>query len=105
MIITTVTFDSEMLWKEGSVAVDKPPPRITNFQVICGNGEWPTPCEVGIYIDTEDRYCCIIDWPRPCKPIWFKSEYGDFLVYLDTATEEEIMAATKVVADFFRDDR
>ena len=104
MKITTITVDSAILWQDRSVTLDKNPPRIFNFQVICGSGTWPTPYEVGIYIDAENRQSCIIDWPLPCKPVWFSCDYGDFLVYLDTATEEEIVAAKKVTADFFRAD-
>ena len=105
MIINTVTIDSAILWNDGIAEVAQKLPRLDNFRVICGSGGWPTPCEVGIYLDTEDGRCCIIDWPKPCKPLWFTSDYGDFLVYLDTAIEEEIVAATRVEPDFFRDDR
>ena len=102
MQITTITIDSAILWADRKVTLGEGLPRIYDFSVICGSGGWPTPYEVGIYIDTENNRSCIIDWPRPFKPIWISCEYGDFLVYLDTATEEEIVAAEKVMPDFFR---
>jgi hypothetical protein len=99
-----IKIDSTALWEKRNVKVDLSAPGIYNCQVCPGGGGWPTPCEVGIYLDADNRQCCIIDWPRPCKPIKFSCEYGDFVVHLDTATENEILSATEGKAEFFRDD-
>jgi hypothetical protein len=99
-----VKVDSTTLWEKRNVKVEIDVPGIYNLQVCCGGGGWPTPYEVGIYLDADNRWCCIIDWPRPCKPIKFSCEYGAFVVYLDTATEDEILSANEVTAEFFRDD-
>jgi hypothetical protein len=99
-----IKVDSATLWEKRNVSVVVNIPGINNFQVCCGGGGWPTPYEVGIYLEADNRQCCIIDWPRPCLPVRFSCEYGDFLVHLDTATEGEILAAKEVSAEFFRDD-
>jgi hypothetical protein len=99
-----IKIDSETLRDKKNVKVPINIPGIYNVQVCCGGGGWPTPYEVGIYLDADNRTCCIIDWPRPCPPVRFTCEYGDFLVHLDTATEGEILAAEEVAADFFPDD-
>ena len=104
MLDYRIKIDAARLWEKGSVTVAGDIPGINNFQVCCGGAGWPTPYEVGIYLDAVNRQCCIIDWPRPCAPIRFSCDYGDFLVHLDTATDEEILAAKEVAADFFRDD-
>jgi hypothetical protein len=96
--------DAATLWDKRNVKVSVNIPGIYTFQVCCGGGGWPTPCEVGIYLDADCRQCCIIDWPRPCAPVRFSCEYGEFLVHLDTATDYEILAAKEVAADFFRGD-
>jgi hypothetical protein len=101
---TVIKVDSTALWEKRNVSMVIDVPGIYNFQVCCGGGGWPTPYEVGIYLDADNRQCCIIDWPRPCKPIKFRCEYGEFVVHLDTATEDEILSATEVKAEFFRDD-
>jgi len=83
-----------------------------SFTVLRGRGGWPTPYEIGIYIDT-DGQMCLIDWQRPCNPIKFtpivflftgEVNYGEFVFHLDTATEDEIASAIEVNADFFRSD-
>jgi hypothetical protein len=99
-----IKIDAATLWDKKNVKVPVNIIGIYNFQVCCGGGGWPTPYQVGIYLDADNRQCCIIDWPRPCLPVRFSCEYGDFLVHLDTATEGEILAAKEVAADFFRDD-
>lgn len=99
-----IKIDAAALWNKRNVVVSVNIPGVNNFQVCCGNGSWPSPYEVGIYLDAENSQCCVIDWPCPCLPVRFKCEYGDFLVQLDTATDDEILAAKAVAADFFRDD-
>ena len=99
-----ITVDAATLWEKNNVTVAVNIPGLYNIQVCCGGGGWPTPYEVGIYLDANSRQCCIIDWPRPCLPVRFNCEYGEFLVYLDTATDDEILAAKEVAAEFFRDD-
>jgi hypothetical protein len=99
-----IEVDSVTLWGQRSLSVETNVPGIFNFQVCCGSGGWPTPYEVGIYLDTDNHRCCIIDWPRPCKPIKFSCGYGEFVVHLDTATEDEIRSAAEVKAEFFHDD-
>jgi hypothetical protein len=101
---TVIKVDSTALWERGNFSVRANVPGIYNIQVCCGGGGWPAPYEVGIYLDAVNRRCCIIDWPRPCKPIRFRWEYGEFVVHLDTATEEEICSAREVPAEFFWDD-
>jgi len=101
---TMIEVDSSILWKERKITIEVDIPGICNFQVCCGNGRWPNPYEVGVYLDADNNRCCIIEWPRPCKPITFSCDYGDFLVHLDTATEEEVQSATEVAVSFFRDD-
>ena len=97
--------DSATLWEKENVDVKADIPGIYNFQVCSGGGGgWPKPYEVGIYIDADNRRCSIIEWPKPCKPIRIKSDYGEFVVHLDTATKEEILSAHEVTASFFRDD-
>jgi hypothetical protein len=103
-MLTVIKIDSAILGEERNIPVEVNVPGIYNFQVCRGGGGWPASCEVGIYLDADNRRCCIIDWPRPCKPIKFQCEYEDFLVHLDTATEEEILSATEVKAEFFRDE-
>jgi hypothetical protein len=72
-------------------------------QVILGSGQWPTPFEVGIYLDAEDDMCAIIEWQRPCTPKILKTQFGTWLIHLNTASEEEILAADIVEVDsFFR---
>ena len=97
-----IRIDSAMLWANRNIQLDIGVPEIENFQVCVGSGGWPTPCEVGIYIDTVRNRTCIIDWPRPCKPVRFVCEHGEFLVHLDSATKEELSSPTDVKADFFR---
>lgn len=99
-----IKVDAATLWGKNNVKVPVNIPGLYNIQVCCGGGGWPTPYEVGIYLDANNRQCCIIDWPRPCLPVRFNCEYGEFLVYLDTATDDEILAAKEVAAEFFRDD-
>lgn len=99
-----IKVDAATLWEKNNVKVAVNIPGLYNIQVCCGGGGWPTPYEVGIYLDANSRQCCIIDWPRPCLPVRFNCEYGEFLVYLDTATDDEILAAKEVAAEFFRDD-
>ncbi len=100
----TIKVDSATLRDQKNVKITLAVPGIYNIQVCCGGGGWPTPYEVGIYLDAENRQCSIIEWPRPCLPVWFKCEYGDFLVQLDTATDDEILTAKEVAAEFFQDD-
>jgi hypothetical protein len=99
-----IKVNAATLWEKRNVKVSVNISGIYNFQVCCGGGGWPTPYEVGIYLEADNRLCCIIDWPRPCTPVRFSCEYGDFLVHLDTATDDEIFAAKEVAAEFFRDD-
>lgn len=99
-----IMIDSATLWDKRNVKVSVAIPGIYNFQVCCGGGGWPTPYDVGIYLDADNRQCCIIEWPRPCLPVPFTCDYGDFLVHLDTAAKDEILAAKEVAAEFFRDD-
>ena len=101
---TLIKVESTTLWEKRNVHVGVSVPGIYNIQVCLGGGGWPTPCEVGIYLDAENRQCCIIDWPRPCQPITFKTDYGDFVFHLETATDDEIRSANEVNAEFFRDD-
>ncbi len=100
---TVIKIDSTTLWEKRNIYVDVSVPGIYNIQVCLGSGSWPSPCEIGIYLDAENRWCCIVDWPRPCHPIAFKTEYGDFVFHLDSATDDEIEAAVEVEAEFFRD--
>jgi hypothetical protein len=102
--MTHIKIDSATLRDTRKVTVSVNIPGIYNFQVSCGGGGWPTPYEIGIYLDADNRQCCIIEWPCPCLPVRFTCDYGDFLVHLDTATEGEIRAAKEVAAKFFRDD-
>jgi hypothetical protein len=99
-----IKVDSTALREKRSFSVPTRVPGIYNIQVCCGGGGWPAPYEVGIYLDADNRRCCIIDWPRPCKPITFRCEYGEFLVHLDTATEDEVLSAEEVAAEFIWDD-
>ncbi len=99
-----IKIDAHCLWDKRSVKVDVNVPGLYDFQVICGGRGWPTPCEVGIYLDAANRRCCIIDWPTPREPIRFRCEFGEFVVCLDTATEDEIRSAREVPAEFFRED-
>ena len=99
----TLKVDSTSFQETGKVTVDCGIPGIYNVQVCSGGGGWPTPYEVGIYLDAANDRCCIINWPRPCNPIKVRCEYGDFIIYLDTATENEIALATEETAEFFRD--
>jgi hypothetical protein len=101
---TVIQVDSSTLWEKRNVKVEINVPGIHNVQVCCGGSGWPTPYEVGLYLDADNRQCCIIDWPRLCKPIKFSCHYGDFLVHLDTASEDDILSAKEVSAEFFRDD-
>jgi hypothetical protein len=101
---TVIKVDSTILWEKHNVRVDVNVSGIYNIQVCLGGNGWPTPCEVGIYLDADYRQCAIIDWPRPCKPIAFKTDYGDFVFHLDTASDDEIRSANEVNAEFFRDD-
>ena len=98
-----VEVDSAALEETGNVTVDVSIPEIISVQVCYGNGVWPTPYDVGIYLDADER-SAIINWPRPCDPIKVICRYGEFVVHLDTATEETIAAAEEVQANFHRDD-
>ena len=99
----TIKVDSATFQEKGNVTVDERIPGITNIQVCSGGGGWPTPYEVGIYLDANGR-CAIVNWSRPCDPIKVICEYGDFVVHLDTASKDAIASAEEVDAEFFRDD-
>jgi hypothetical protein len=99
----TICVPADAIDREGGFVENLNSPSIHNFQVCRGGNGWPTPYEVGIYLDAEDRQGCIIDWKIPCKPIRFDCEYGSFLVYLDTANKEEIEAAETITVNFFSD--
>lgn len=100
----TIAVDSAILLDKTNINVTMSIPGIDNIQVCRGGDGWPTPCDVGVYLDAVNRQCCIIDWPRPCLPIRFSCDYGDFLIHLEDATEDQIHAASVVAVEFFRDD-
>lgn len=99
-----IKIDSTTLSEKGNVNVGLNVPGISNCQVSKGGHGWPTPYNIGLYIDTDNNQMCIIDWPEPCTPIKFTCRYGSFVVFLDTATEDDILSAIEVKASFFRDD-
>ena len=117
VMATIISVDSIVLKKNDDVTaydvdlngyVHPKESRLCVFKVISGGVGWPTPYEIAIHIGT-DLNTCIIEWPRPCLPIKFTVvalglNYGEFVLHLDTATADEILAANEVNAQFFRDD-
>ena len=95
--------DSKTFEENGNVNVDCNIPGIFNVRVCLGGNGWPTPYPIGIYLDADSR-SSMINWPSPCDPLKVRCRYGDFVIYMDTATEDEIASAKEETADFFRDD-